>query len=174
MEIPKLKLFWQYPEYWAQKDPNFPSIKYNNIIITANELNEKSDTLAKAFLDMGVKKGDVVVTVLPTIPEYIITFIAASKIGAITIPMDKEYKKGDFKLLIPHSNPKVIITIDKWQKNLIAENLKDLNGEFGEIEYIMIGKHDLGVKFEDIMAKDYQLDETLLSAKKNKILKIAF
>lgn len=167
MEIPKLKLFWQYPEYWAQKDPSFPSIKYNNIIITANELNERSDTLAKAFLEMGVKKGDVVVTVLPTIPEYILTFIAASKIGAITIPMDKEYKKGDFKLLIPHSNPKVIITINKWQKNRIADNLKDLSGEFGDIQYILIGEHELGVLFEDVMAKEYELDEALLNAKKN-------
>ena len=112
MELPKLKLFWNYPEYWAEKKPEFPIIRFKKKLITAKELNEKSDKLAMAFLDMGVEKGDTIVTVLPTIPEYILTFIAASKIGAITIPMDKEYKKADFKLLIPHSNPKVIVTID--------------------------------------------------------------
>ena len=125
MELPKLKLFWNYPEYWAEKKPDFPSIRFGKkTVITAKELNEKSDRLAMAFLDMGVEKEDTVVTVLPTIPEYIITFIAASKIGAITIPMDKEYKKADFKLLIPHSNQKVIVTIDKWQKNKIADKIK--------------------------------------------------
>jgi acyl-CoA synthetase (AMP-forming)/AMP-acid ligase II len=167
MELPKLKLFWEYPEYWAEKEPDFPSIRFGKkTVITAKELNEKSDRLAMAFLDLGVKKGDTVVTVLPTIPEYIITFIAASKIGAITIPMDKEYKKADFKLLIPHSNPKVIITIDKWQKNKIADNLKDLSNEFGAIHYIMVGKHDLGILFEEIMAKEYELNEELKAAKK--------
>jgi len=168
MTIPKLKYFWEYPEYWAKIDPNFPSIRYGRkIMITAKELNEKSDTLAKAFLNMGIKKGDVVGTILPTIPEYILSFIAASKIGAIIIPMDKEYKKGDFKLLIPHSNPKVIITINKWQKNRIADNLKELNSKFENIQYIMIGKHELGVSFEAIMLNEYKLDDELLQAKEN-------
>lgn len=167
MEIPKLSFFWQYPEYWAQYDPNFPSINYRKQIITAKELNEKSDILAMALLEMGVEKGDVVVTVLPTIPEFIVIFIAASKIGAITIPMDKEYKKGDFKLLIPHSNPKVIITVDKWQKNNIADNLEDLSNEFGDIKYIMIGKHDLGVKYEDLFTKDYNRNHELLNLKED-------
>ena len=167
MEIPKLKFFWEYVEYWAKKDPNFPSVRFGEkIIITANELNEKSDKLAKAFLDMGVKKGDTIVTVIPTIPEYILTFIAASKIGAIIIPMDKEYKKADLKLLIPHSSPKVIVTINKWQKDRIADNLKELSGEFGEVQYIMVGKHELGVAFEDILVKEYKLDEALHNAKK--------
>ena len=168
MELPKLKLFWNYPEYWAKKKPDFPSIRFGKkTVITAKELNEKSDRLAMAFLDMGVQKGDTVVTVLPTIPEYIITFIAASKIGAITIPMDKEYKKADFKLLIPHSNPKVIVSIDKWQKNKIADNLKELSTEFGDIQYVMVGKHALGTPFEELMVRDYKLNENLKVAKEN-------
>ena len=168
MEIPKLKFFWEYAEYWAEKKPDFPLIRFGKkTVITAKELNDKSDHLAMAFLDMGVQKGDTVVTVLPTIPEYIITFIAASKIGAITIPMDKEYKKADFKLLIPHSNPKVIVTIDKWQKNKIADNLKELSTEFGDIQYVMVGKHGLGTPFEELMAKDYKLNENLKPAKEN-------
>ena len=168
MEIPKLKFFWEYPEYWAERIPNYPLVRFGKkTLITAKELNEKSDQLAKVFLDMGVKKGDTVVTVLPTIPEYILTFIAASKIGAITIPMDKEYKKADFKLLIPHSDPKVIVTVNKWQKNLIANNLKELSGEFGDVQYIMIGNHELGIPFEELMAKVYTLDEELRIVKAN-------
>ena len=68
MELPKFKLFWKYPEYWANKKPEFPIIRFKKKVITAKELNEKSDKLAMAFLDMGVKKGDTVVTVLPTVP----------------------------------------------------------------------------------------------------------
>ncbi|MFX1444210.1 MAG: class I adenylate-forming enzyme family protein [Promethearchaeota archaeon] len=168
MELPKLKLFWNYPEYWAEKKPDFPLIRFGNkIIITSKELNEKSDLLAMAFLEMGVKKGDTIVTVLPTIPEYILTFIAGSKIGAITIPMDKEYKKADFKLLIPHSNPKVIVTIDKWQNNKIADNLKELSIEFGEIQYVMVGKHIFGTPFEELISKQCKLYEKLKIAKEN-------
>lgn len=168
MELPKLELLWQWVEFWAEKDPKFTSIRFGKkVVVTAKELNEKTDQLAKIFLYMGVKKRDTVVTVLPTIPEFIFTFIAASKIGAITIPMDKEYKKADFKLLIPHSDPKVIVTINKWQKNSIADKLQELSAEFGDVKYIMVGKHEFGIPIEDLMAKEYDLNEGLQAAKKN-------
>lgn len=167
MEIPRLKLIWEYLDYWELKDPSFPSVRYGKDVITARELNQKTDQLAKVLLSKGIKKGDTVVTALPTIPEFVLTFYAASKIGAITVPMDKEYKKVDFKTLIPHSNPKVIVTIDKWQKNRIADSLQELSSEFGDISYIMVGKHDLGEKLEDLMAVEYNLDEELKATKKD-------
>jgi len=167
MDIPKLELIWQYLDYWAEIDPDFPSIRFGKKTITAKELNDKTDQLAKAFLDMGVKKGDTVVTVLATIPEFIYSFFAASKIGAITIPMDKEYKKADFKLLIPHSSPKVVVPMDKWQKNLIADNLQELSPEFGNVKYIMVGKHKFGVPLEQLMAKKYHFEEELKAAEEN-------
>lgn len=167
MEIPSLKFIWEYLDYWELKDPYFPSVRYGKKVITARELNEKTDQFAKVLLSKGVKKGDTVVTALPTIPEFVLTFFAASKIGAITVPMDKEYKKTDFKSLIPHSAPKVIVTIDKWQKNRIADNLQELSPQFGDVNYIVVGKHELGENFEDLMAKEYDFDKELELAKKD-------
>jgi acyl-CoA synthetase (AMP-forming)/AMP-acid ligase II len=170
MNLPKLKLFWQYIDYWAEIDPEFPSIHYKKKIISALELKEQTDQFAKVLLSLGVKKGDTVVTVLSTIPEFVITYLGACKIGAITIPMDKEYKKADFKLLIPHSNPKVIVTLDKWQKNRIANNLEGLKEEFGPLKYIIVGKHQLGINFQEIMSTEFQLEKELEAAKENQDL----
>ncbi|TXT61459.1 MAG: O-succinylbenzoic acid--CoA ligase [Promethearchaeota archaeon] len=167
MDIPKLEYIWEYIEYWSEKDPNFSLIKFGKKEFTAEELNKQIDSLAMTLLDMNLKKGDTIATVLPTIPEFFITFMAASKIGAITIPMDKEYKKTDFKTLIPHSNPKVIITIDKWEKNRIADNLQELSSEFGERKYIIVGKHELGIPFESVISKKYDLEDKLKEAKEN-------
>jgi acyl-CoA synthetase (AMP-forming)/AMP-acid ligase II len=167
MKIPDLKLLWQYVEYWAEKDPDFPVIHFKKKSISAGELDKITDKLAMALLDMGLKKGDTLVTILPTIPEFIISFIAASKMGAITIPFDKEYKKADFKSLIPHSSPKVIISINKWQKNKIADNLQGLSNEFKDIQYIMVGRHELGVQFEKVLEKEYELEIELEEAKLN-------
>jgi len=167
MNIPKLEFFWQYIDYWADVDQEFPFLHYKKNIISAQELKEKTDQFAKVLLSLGVKKGDTVVTVLSTIPEFVITYLGACKIGAITIPMDKEYKKADFKLLIPHSNPKVIVTLDKWQKNRIANNLEELKEEFGPIKYIVVGKHQIGTNFQEIMSKQLSLNDELIAAKEN-------
>ncbi|MHA2038260.1 MAG: class I adenylate-forming enzyme family protein [Promethearchaeota archaeon] len=168
LQIPRLNYLWKYVEYWAKIEPNFPSIRFGeDRIITAREFKEKTDQLAKVFLNMGISKGDSIVTILPTTPEFIFTFIAASKIGAITIPMDKEYKKADFKLLIPHSNPKVIVSIDKWQKNKIADNLNELKEILGDTRCVLVGQHELGEDFEDLISKEYLLDRELKAAKEN-------
>ncbi|MFX0070601.1 MAG: class I adenylate-forming enzyme family protein [Candidatus Hermodarchaeota archaeon] len=166
MEVPKLKLFWEYPEYWAENYPELPIIRYQKKVITNIELNQTVDKLAEAFLSMGLSKGDTIVTILPTIPEYIFTFIAASKIGAIIIPMDVNYKKADLIRLIPHSDPKIIISINKMGKNRISNMLNELKPQFGEIHYIIVGKSDFGVNFEDLLNQDYKLKEKLINIKK--------
>ncbi|MBD3255530.1 MAG: AMP-binding protein [Candidatus Lokiarchaeota archaeon] len=165
MKPPELKFLWEYVEFWAKQDPNFISVRYKRKTLTSEEINEQSNKLAMAFLELGVAKGDTICTVLPTIPEFLLCFIAASKIGAITVPMDKEYKMTDFKTLIPHTNPKVIITIKKWQKNKIADNLMELSKEFNKIKFIMIGKHELGPSLDQILEKEYNLQEDLKQAK---------
>ena len=138
IEFPELKLFWQYPEYWADKEPDMAAITFKSKIFTAKEFNDKTDQLAKAFINLGVKKGDTIVTILPTNPEFIMTYIAASKIGAITIPMDIKYKKADYEMLIPKSSPKVIVAINKYDKNRIGDNLQELSSKFGDTKYIKI------------------------------------
>ncbi|MHA1726391.1 MAG: class I adenylate-forming enzyme family protein [Promethearchaeota archaeon] len=167
MDIPKLNYFWEYVDYWAEKEPDFVSIRFKKKTISARELKEKTDQFAKLLLSLGVKKGDTVATVLSTIPEFVISYIGAAKIGAITIPMDKAYKKTDFITLIPHSAPKVIVTIDKWEKNKIADNLLELKTQFGDVHYIVIGNHELGPSFDSLMEKEYSYDSQLEEAKNN-------
>ena len=167
MEIPKLKLLWEYPEYWAEVHPDLPLIRFKKKMITNKEFNDATEQLAKAFLSMGLNKGDTIVTMLPTIPEYIYTFIAASKIGAITIPMDINYKKADLSRLIPHSNPKIIVTINKFGKNRISDVFKELSSEFMDIKYVIVGKSNFGTSFEEILNKNYDLDKELSDIKKS-------
>ena len=52
-------------------------------IITYGDLNEKVNALSNFFQGLGIKKGDVVVGYLPNIPDTIISFLSAAKIGAV-------------------------------------------------------------------------------------------
>jgi len=167
IEVPELTFFWQYPEYWAEKEPNLAAISFKKKVITAKELNDQTDQLGKAFINLGVKKGDTIVTILPTNPEFILTYIAASKIGAITIPMDIKYKKADFELLIPQSSPKVIVAVNKFEKNRVGELLEELKPKFGDIKYVMVKNAKFGIPFEELLEKKYELDIELKEAKEN-------
>jgi len=167
IEVPELTFFWQYPEYWAEKEPNLAAISFKKKVITAKELNDQTDQLGKAFINLGVKKGDTIVTILPTSPEFILTYIAASKIGAITIPMDIKYKKADFEKLIPQSSPKVIVAVNRFEKNYVGDVLEELKPNFGEIKYVMVKKAKFGIPFEELLEDKYELEKELKEAKEN-------
>lgn len=77
---------------WDMLDKNVE--KYGNQLalvcfdceITWKELKEQVDRLATALADMGVKKGDVVATVLPSSIQFVICDLAIPEIGAIHCP----------------------------------------------------------------------------------------
>lgn len=165
MDLPKFDFFWQYVEHWASVDPNFPTIKFNNKIITAGELYEKVKQLAKAFLSFGLKRGDRIVTVLPCSPEYIITFCAASMTGGILTPMDIRYRPADYQRFITHVEPKIIVLIGEMRGYDILKTVKDvcLNA-CPEAKIITVGSTEFGEPFEEVLTKKYDLDDELEKA----------
>ncbi len=162
MEIPKFDFLWQYVEYWAEKDPEFPLIKFKWKKLNAREFKNKVNHLAEALIDMGVKKGDRIVTILPMILEYVLIYIASISIGAICTPMDVRFRPADYRRFIKHTGPKVIFLIGKARGYNIAKTIKELSSEFNPtINYRIVGRDEFGDPFEDLFEKTYNLSAEL-------------
>lgn len=166
MQIPRLDYLWQYVEHWAAVDPCFPALRFGGQTITSGELAQTVDQMAQALLHLGVTKGDRIVTILPSTPRYVSVFLAAGKIGAITVPLDVRYRAADYRRLIPHVEPKLIISVASADDNDIAETLRSLSAEFGpDIQYYMVEAADFGTPLDTILAQKFELDDELQRAK---------
>lgn len=166
MDIPKLDYLWQYVDYWAKIDPSFPLIKFKWKKYNAKEFKEKIDQLAKAFISLGIKKGDRVVTILPMIMEFALTYLAANSIGAICVPMDVRFRQADYRRFIPHVKPKIILLIGKAKGYDIASTIQELSSEFGpDIKYLIVGRDEFGTPFEELLSAKYELDDELEKAR---------
>lgn len=64
------------------------ALSYFGNKITYGELFARIDKTAKAFLAIGVKKGDVVMMSLPNTPEAAYIFYAVNRIGAVLNTFD--------------------------------------------------------------------------------------
>ena len=172
MEVPELEFLWSYVDHWGKEDPEFPAVYYRGKTYTSQELAEITDRLAKVFLNLGVEKGDRIVTILPSNPEYLFTFIAANKIGAITTPMDVRYRITDLRRFIPHVEPKVVVSMNTSGDNDILASLKELSREpeFTNIKYLMTEPADFGEPFYKLLEQDYPLEAELKEAKDNQHL----
>jgi long-chain acyl-CoA synthetase len=107
----------------AEKHPTHPAIHFMGKTITYQELDETVDHFAAALAKLGVKQGDRVALYLPNIPQYIITFYATSKIGAINTAVSPLYRERELEYQINDSGAETLIYLDLLHP--LVEKIRD-------------------------------------------------
>jgi long-chain acyl-CoA synthetase len=80
--------------------------------MTYEEAGNFIDALATSLHKLGVKKGDVIAFLLPNCFQYVISFYAAAKLGAIATGISPTYKPLEVLHQIKMTNAKILITMD--------------------------------------------------------------
>ena len=96
----------------AESNPNHVAIVYFDREMTYGELNIASDKFATALTDLGVKKGDKVALFLPNIPQFVISYYGAIKIGAIETAISPLYKEREVEHQLNDSEAETIVVLD--------------------------------------------------------------
>lgn len=86
--------------------------------ITYKKVFKKIDLVAKALMEFGVKKNDVVMMSLPNCPEAIYLFYALNKMGCIVNAVDPRYSENNLQESIDESNAKYFFGISVMIENL--------------------------------------------------------
>jgi len=110
IEYPEVPLS-RFLEDSAERYGNRTAIIYFGHKISYKELNEFADSFAMALQSLGVAKGDRVAIQLPNIPQYIIAFYAALKIGAIVVQTNPMYTEWELERMLNDSGARTIITL---------------------------------------------------------------
>ena len=113
-------------------DRNGEHIRHYNY----SDLERESNRFANALLNLGVRKGDSVLVVLPRIPEWYFVLLACTKIGAIAMPGTNQLKAKDLEYRINRSKASVVVVgpshtqaIESIESNCSSLEHKILVGE---------------------------------------------
>lgn len=72
--------------------------------------NQMINRVATALSQLGVRKGDRVSLWLPNSIEFVWTFYAVLKLGAIVVPMNILFKEGEVTHILSNSGARVLVT----------------------------------------------------------------
>jgi long-chain acyl-CoA synthetase len=96
----------------CRDNPEKPALIYLGKIYKFSQLKEATENLAASLHRMGVSKGDKAVLYLPNCPQWIITWLALQRIGAIAIPISPIYTPIDLKYMANDSGAETIFCLD--------------------------------------------------------------
>lgn len=74
-----------------------------------SDLERESNRFANALWELGVRKGDAVLVILPRIPQWYFVLLGCAKIGAIAMPGTNQLKAKDLEYRIQRSGATVAV-----------------------------------------------------------------
>lgn len=113
----------------ATQCPDKPAVYYFDHVITYKLIDQYSDSLAVAYRDLGLKKGDRIVVDLQNIPQFLIATYAAWKLGAIVVPLNPMYKEKELGYFCNDSGARLFVTLDEIAAGLDLSFLNDTQVE---------------------------------------------
>jgi acyl-CoA synthetase (AMP-forming)/AMP-acid ligase II len=166
-DVPNLDFYWQYVDHWSKIDPDFPSLRQGDRTITAGQFKQKADQLAQAFLSLGIKKGDRIVSILPTGIDFVLTLVAAASVGAILVPMDVKFRTKDLERFLSHAKPSLILSVAGVKDFNTVEKIKRLGDQFAGITKVLVGSSEFGRSFEELFTEKFGLEKELEQRKRS-------
>lgn len=117
----------------ARKMPNHEAIIDRGERITYGSFNHSVNLLAASLLQSGIKKGDKVILFMPNTKEFLYTYFAVLRIGAIIVPINARLTTLEIEYIIEHSEAKALVAHE-----LLFEQVKGLSEKY-ELLWIKTG-----------------------------------
>ncbi len=111
--------------------------------LTFNQAEARSAELAKALLASGVRSGTRVGLLAPNGGDWIVAWLAATRIGALVVLLNTYYKPRELRWVLEHSDIEVLLSVDEHLSNSYVERLESVVEGLGEAtaDCIAVGSH---------------------------------
>lgn len=166
----------------AQRIPNSPSLITSAHLpifgrvaqtLTFAQVDQQSDALAAALVEMGLKKGDRVVLLMPNCAAFVIGFYAALKAGGVIAAANPTYPADMLKNQLNDCGAEFVISLSLFYKlaksvqagtkvkHIIVTNVKEYLPPLAKVLFTLAKEKKDGHRVESLDAGDKWLPDLL-------------
>jgi acyl-CoA synthetase (AMP-forming)/AMP-acid ligase II len=134
----RLNQTWHYVEKWASERPDAQALVFGEEMLTWQEFKQQMDAVARAYLEAGIEKGDRVALLSMARNEFLTTYMAAGKVGAVWLGLSPKFTLEELRYQLNDCRPKLLIALREYMGNDLAETLKTLLQEFAFLKKVLV------------------------------------
>jgi fatty-acyl-CoA synthase len=156
----------------AARVPNKEALVFNDERVTWAEFDRRVDHLAQALLELGVQRGDRIGMISTTRPEYLYTYLAAARVGAILVGFNILYTPPELTHLANLTRPVAMVVLDRVGDKKVAEPLKPLIDSLPFVQhFIVVGQETPAgaLRFDDLVTSDRPGQNEALAARRGEL-----
>ena len=117
LEYPK-KTIYQMVREAADRFPKNAAYEFMDKKTSYADFMKKIDEVAKAYLALGIERGDRVTICMPNCPQALCSFYALNRIGAVSNMIHPLSAAGEIKFYLNFSKSKAILTLDQFYSKI--------------------------------------------------------
>lgn len=170
IEYPKAPLF-HFLENAAEKYPDRACTIFKGAVISYKEMNTRTDHMAAALVELGVKKGDRVGIFMPNTPQFVIAYFGILKAGGVVVAVNPTYPPDEVITPVDDANIEIMFTLTKFYpiltavrkrsklKRIIVSNIKETLPPITSLLFTLVkekkeGHHLEALEDGDVWMKD--------------------
>ncbi|MBR0139967.1 MAG: AMP-binding protein, partial [Firmicutes bacterium] len=117
-----------YPDQYAFK---YTTLEYTR---TYAQFREDVDAMAAGLIALGVEPGSHVAIWATNVPAWFITFWAATRIGAVLVTVNSEYRSHEIEYLLRQSDTHTLVMIEGYKGISYREIIEELCPELKDLK----------------------------------------
>ncbi len=121
---------------------------------TYRDLQEQVERIAHSLYANGLRPGDVLSVQLPNAAEFLLTYLAATHIGAVVSTLYLPHREADMRRLLEAARSKMLVCLKELGDFAPAKTAVALKSELHNLEVVVCvgGEEDGAVDFESLKA----------------------
>lgn len=172
IDYPKAPLF-HFLEEAARKYPDRACTIFKGAVISYREMNEQTNAMAAALVEMGVKKGDRVGIFMPNLPQFVIAYFGILKAGGVVVAVNPTYPVDEILTPVNDAGIEVMFTLTRFYnkikevraksnlKKIIVSNLKEALPPVTRLLFTLVKEKKDGDKLDTLDGGDVWMQDLL-------------
>lgn len=111
LALPRFTTLADYLDHYAATTPAADAVWHEGAVLSYAELAQRVERMAGSLSAAGLTPGDRVAVLSTPRPEFLITLLAAFKLGAVWVGLNPRYTYRELAHVISESKPRLILSL---------------------------------------------------------------